>query len=69
MATKKVKTTGTGGPGRYCTRAEAKEGARVRRRREDKERSGYVPGSGGDEDEAMEAYEAELAARAEEEEE
>ncbi len=41
MATKNVKTTGTGGPGRFCHRAEAKEGARVRRRREDKEASGY----------------------------
>jgi hypothetical protein len=35
MATKKVKTTGTGGPNRFCTREEAKTGSRVRRRRED----------------------------------
>ncbi len=35
MANQKVKTTGTGGPGRYCKREEAKVGARKARRRED----------------------------------
>lgn len=36
MAHKKARTTGTGGgKSRYMTRAEAKDGARVRRRRED----------------------------------
>lgn len=45
MAHKKAKTTGTGADGgksRYMTRAEAKDGARVHRRREDgAEASGY----------------------------
>lgn len=36
MALAKVKTTGTGGKGRWTTRADAKDSARKRRRVEDK---------------------------------
>lgn len=37
MANQKVKTTGTGGPGRWCKREVAKKAAKKRRRAEDKQ--------------------------------